>query len=152
MDTMTGSDRLLKEMQQHAARLRKHREQEDNSGASEESKPLIHDILLLNRLLREAEPFKNAGAEVTPMDKYHGVTKPLALFAGRVIVHLLRFITDKQIAFNSLIFSAMKEISGHLHRLNRSITLKERRYQHEIELLKKEVEALKRAAADKRDA
>jgi 2-polyprenyl-3-methyl-5-hydroxy-6-metoxy-1,4-benzoquinol methylase len=65
----------------------------------------------VHQLLYEAEIFSDAGSQVTPMVHFHGVTRKLALLAGKMVVYLSSFITFRQRTFNKATIGAIRELT-----------------------------------------
>lgn len=80
-------------------------------------KPII-DAPELRSSITSAEVHAEVGVEVSPMLHFHGFTRKLALFAGRIVLYLSSFITDKQRSFNRTIIHILKMITDALERLN----------------------------------
>jgi 2-polyprenyl-3-methyl-5-hydroxy-6-metoxy-1,4-benzoquinol methylase len=61
----------------------------------------------LQTLIEEARSNADAGAEVTPMLRFNGLSRMIALYAGKIIIYLASFITGKQRVFNARISEAV---------------------------------------------
>jgi len=72
----------------------------------------------IRSLISQAATFADAGAAVSPMIKFTGLKRKLALFIGKIVVYLASFITTKQRTFNNLVINSLQEITDHLDTLN----------------------------------
>ncbi len=65
-----------------------------------------------------AETTADAGADVTPMERFRGPSRWAALLAGKLIIVLASFITDRQRAFNRHVISALRSTVQEIERLD----------------------------------
>ncbi len=72
------------------------------------------DTSYIRSIISSAESQADAGAEVTPMLEFKGLTRRLALFVGKKVVYLASFITHKQRNFNRRILNALRAITDGL--------------------------------------
>lgn len=93
----------------------------------------------LRAAIFQAELVADAGAAVTPMEQFRGITRIIALFIGKIVVYLASFITDRQRKFNKTITSALGTIADGMDGLGKGNLA----MQEELRLLRNEVEQLK---------
>lgn len=86
-----------------------------------------------------AEHNSDAGACVTPMEQFNGITRKLALFIGKLVVYLVSFITDKQRKCNKGIILALRTIADGMESLH-SVSVSSAQ---ELTMLRQEIEQLK---------
>jgi len=85
------------------------------------------DALIDSRIrlhLRTAESCADAGAEVSPMLRFSGLTRRFALILGKAVVFMAQFITDKQRKFNHEVLTVLKIMSERLSSYDRRISVK----------------------------
>lgn len=102
-----------------------------------------------------AELNSDAGASVTPMEEFTGITRKLALFIGKLVVYLVSFITDKQRKCNKGIILALRTIADGMDGLNKGsdATLREvKNLKEEIEQLKDNLTLMSKAAIEESNA
>lgn len=102
-----------------------------------------------------AELNSDAGASVTPMEEFNGITRKFALIIGKVVVYLVSFITDKQRKFNKGIILALRAIADGMDGLNkgRDATLREvKMLRDEVEQLKENLTLMSKAAVEESNA
>jgi SAM-dependent methyltransferase len=68
------------------------------------------DFPELHRIISAAEAHADAGAEVSPMTQFGGLTRQAAMIAGKVVVYLASFITDKQRSYNREVVRALRSV------------------------------------------
>ena len=105
--------------------------------------------------IAQAKLNSDAGASVSPMDQFNGITRKLALFIGKMVVYLVSFITDKQRIFNMEIILALRAIADGmdgLHKGNVSASQEMKMLREEIEQLKENMALMSKAAIDDSNA
>ena len=76
-----------------------------------------NNISTIRSIISSADTYADAGATVTPMLQFHGLTRKAALFAGKIIVYMASFITEKQRSFNKAIISALRGTADSIERM-----------------------------------
>jgi len=72
---------------------------------------------LLRSLILSAEAHADVGTDIPPMLRFHGLMRRLAIMAGRTILYLSSFMTEKQRAFNTSVIGALKVLTDGFERL-----------------------------------
>jgi O-antigen chain-terminating methyltransferase len=131
---------ISKRRQQTDSPVIQNKKEPVKASASEE--PTV-DVSAIRSILSSAEARADVGTEVTPMYQFRGVTRKIALSAGKFIVYLASFITDKQRSFNNTVIHALRTITDNLDRVvNKIVTEKHNETKYEITRLRGDVNAL----------
>jgi hypothetical protein len=72
------------------------------------------NVLAVRSNLAVAEARADIGSHVTPMRRFYGPLRWLALIAGRVVVYLSSFLTDRQRVYNRSIINALNALTDGL--------------------------------------
>ena len=105
----------------------------------------VHSSVSFNNirsLIANAQANADAGATVTPMERFSGPKQKLALFVGNIIVYLASFITDKQRRFNYLIINSLQAITDNLDRMNGAVWQRDDQTKHELAAIREQLVAL----------
>ncbi len=71
-------------------------------------------------LISAAESHADAGSKVSSMEQFTGIIRVAARAVGKVVVLLIKFITDKQRVFNSMVISSLRAITDSHERLSKN--------------------------------
>jgi O-antigen chain-terminating methyltransferase len=121
-----------------------HDKSQDRSNETETEEPVI-DTSAIRSIIKTAEDRADIGAEVTPMLQFRGLTQKVARLAGKAVIYLSSFITDKQRSFNRDVIHAMRAVTDSLDHVGNKIVTEE---QNEITRLRGEVNSLRNLQAD----
>jgi O-antigen chain-terminating methyltransferase len=115
-----------------------------NTSNETETEKSVIDTSAIRSIIRKAEARANIGEEVTPMLQFRGLTQKIARLAGKAVIYLSSFITDKQRSFNRDMIHAMEAVTDSLDRIgNKIVTEKHNETKHEITRLRGEVNTLR---------
>lgn len=77
------------------------------------------DISTIQSTISSAEVQSDIGAQVSPMLQFGALTRQIALFVGKIVVYLSKFMTDKQRGFNEAIIDVLRRMTDDLGSLKR---------------------------------
>lgn len=143
-------DKLMEKIREGIRKRHKEKGQtlQDTSQA-QSNKPVtegpVIDTSAIRSIIRTAEDRADIGTSVTPMTKFRGLTQKAARLAGKAVLYLSSFITDKQRSFNRDMIHAMRAVTDSLDHVGSKIVIEG---QNEITHLRGEVNSL-RSAQDK---
>lgn len=128
-------DRMVSRIQQNMDRSRK-------------SPPSTIDIPMadLRQAIRQAFDLGKIGDEVTPMEFCPAPLRPFARMAGKVVLLLSRFITDRQRRYNMKTADILLRVTGllaDLHQEKQNLVKLQKDQEREIALLQAELASLR---------
>lgn len=132
-----------------------YRRRHDRSGNSAQLRAHSSSAAEIRSFIAQAEVNSDAGASVTPMEQFNGITRKVALFIGKLVVYLVSFITDKQRKCNKGIILALRTIADGIDGLNKecvSTSQEVKMLREEIEQLKENMALMSKAAVEESNA
>ena len=101
---------------------------------------LLANSVAIKSIIASAEIYSDVGVQIPPMVRFHGITRRLAILAGKIVLYVSTFITEKQRNFNRTVISSLRVMAESIERINTQVMRNiERRVKSETESLRNEM-------------